>query len=156
MDIRSEQLEKKTGIGRAAARKIFETVPEDGAVILFVDERNTFLVSDSEVFERLKVEKEFLNWICAKIDDGQEPIITQQNNCSIIASELAKDDQSYGKLLLFLPLQTPESMLKNTELAELMINQCSQIASLVEENFELEKLNFRLLSAYRSPEYVKN
>ena len=69
------------------ARQIFEILPEQGPIMVIMDRDGNIWPSDSEEFAKLNISEPFLKELCAKIDDGAEPIITQANDCSVIDTQ---------------------------------------------------------------------
>ena len=116
------------------ARQIFETIPENGPLILIIDRNGSSWPSDSEEFSKLNISESFLKELCMKIDDGVEPVITQSNNCCIIAAKLATDNNNCGYIIMALPQCNEESTFKNIHLIEMLLNQFSLIAKLIEKN----------------------
>lgn len=127
------------------ARHIFDMLSDSGPVVVIIDKNNHCWPSDSKSFSKLKLSETFLRDLCEKIDDGQEPIISQADNCSLIASELSTDKTNCGYIILALPKHNPEEMLANIDLLELVLNQFGLIAKLIEKNnllYELQMKNF--------------
>ncbi len=116
------------------ARQVFEVLPERGPLILIRDRRGNSWPSDSEEFTKLNISEPFLKELCAKIDDGVEPIVTQSDDCSIIGSELATERGCCGYVIIALSNYSPESTLVNIDLIEVLLNQFSLIAKLIEKN----------------------
>ena len=125
------------------ARQIFETLPEEGPVIIIMDNRTNCWPSNSERFSKLNISEMFIKEICSKIDDGAEPFVTQQNDCSIIAAQLATERTNCGYAIIILPQYNPESALINIDLIEILLNQISLIARLIEKNNLLYELQMK-------------
>jgi hypothetical protein len=130
------------------ARQIFEIIPENGPVILIIDRNGGSWPSDSEEFIKLNISESFLKELCMKIDDGVEPVITQTNNCSIIAAQLATDNNNCGYIIMALPEYNEESTSKNIHLIEMLLNQFNLIAKLIEKNNQLYEFQIRNYSGY--------
>ncbi len=129
------------------ARQLFEVLPERGPVVLIMDRRGNSWPSDSEAFAKLDIGEHFLRELCAKIDDGAEPVVTQSNDCSIIAAELATERGSCGYVIIALANYSPESTLINIDLIEMLLNQFSLIAKLIEKNnllYEVQMKQYRV------------
>jgi hypothetical protein len=116
------------------ARQIFEVLPEQGPIMVIMDRDGNIWPSDSEEFAKLNISESFLKELCAKIDDGAEPIITQANDCSVIATQLATEQNNCGYVIIALPQYSPESTLINIDLIEMLLNQVGLIAKLIEKN----------------------
>jgi len=119
------------------ARQVFEVLPERGPLVLIMDKRGNSWPSDSHEFTKLNISEAFLKELCAKIDDGAEPVVTQAEDCSIIATELATERHDCGYVIVALPNYSPESTLANIDLIEMLLGQFSLIARLIEKNNRL-------------------
>jgi hypothetical protein len=116
------------------ARRIFDILPEDGPLIIIVGKKGDHWPSSSSAFTNLGVSDGFIKELCQKVDDGVEPIITQVNDSSIIATELATEKTNCGYVILALPHYSPESTLANITLIEILLSQVGLIAHLIEQN----------------------
>jgi hypothetical protein len=129
------------------ARQVFEILPERGPLVLIMDRRGNSWPSDSEEFAKLNISEPFLKELCAKIDDGAEPVVTQSDDSSVIAAELATDRGNCGYVIVALANYSPESTLINIGLIEMLLNQFSLIARLIEKNnllYEVQMKQYRL------------
>lgn len=138
------------------ARQVFDVLPEQGPVILIVDKDGHFWPSDSEKFSQLNISESFLQEIRTKIDDGAEPVVTHIDECSIIAAQLATERTNCGYVIIALPQYSPESTLINIDLIEMLLNQMSLIAKLVEKNNLLYELQMRQFSIYGEKSIASN
>jgi len=141
---------RKDSIGELTeqiARQIFEVLSstghlsvERGPVIVIMDSEGNNWPSDPEEFARLNISESFLKEVCAKIDDGAEPVVTEVNpprrvnDCSVIAAQLATEHSNCGYVIIALPQYSPESTLVNIDLIEMLLNQIGLIAKLIEKN----------------------
>jgi len=130
------------------ARQIFDTLPDRNTIMVIMDKEKHCWPSDSEKFTKMDVSELFLREICDKIDDGDEPVITQTNNCSIIAAQLATEQTNCGYVIIALPQSNPESTLVNIDLIEILLNQINLIAKLIEKNNLLYELQTKQFSKY--------
>lgn len=137
-------------LNEQVARQVFEVLPEHGPLVLIMDRRGNSWPSSSEEFARLNVSELFLKELCAKIDDGDEPVVTQIEDCSIVATELATERNDCGYVIVALPNYTPESTLANIDLIETLLGQFSLIARLIEKNnhlYESQVKHYRTCAA---------
>ena len=128
------------------ARQIFEVLPEQGPIMMIMDRGGNSWPSDSERFTKLNISESFLKELCVKIDDGVEPVVTQAEDCSIIAAQLATERSNCGYVFIALPQYSPESTLINITLIETLLNQFNLIAKLLEKNnrlYEVQMQNSR-------------
>ena len=147
MDIYESLLSPGFMINEQFARQIFEVLPEQGPIITLIDRNGNIWPSNSEEFTKLGISESFLQELCAKIDDGAEPVITSFNDCSIIAVQLATEHNNCGYVIIALPQYSPESTMINIDLIEILLNQFSLIAKLIEKNnllYEVQMKHYRI------------
>jgi hypothetical protein len=116
------------------ARQVFDILPEDGPVMIIISRKGNCWPSDAEGFAKLGITDGFIKELCAKVDDGNEPIITQVNDFSIVATALATERTDCGYIIIALPHYSPESTLANITLIEILLSQVGLIAHLIEKN----------------------
>jgi hypothetical protein len=146
MDIYGSLLSSSFALNEQIARQLFEVLPEQGPVVLIMDRNGNMWPSDSEEFTRLNISESHLKDLREKIDDGVEPVISQTNDCSIIAAQLATERSNCGYVIVALPQYSPESTLANITLIETLLNQFNLIAKLLEKNnrlYEIQMQNYR-------------
>ena len=127
-------------LNEQVARQIFETLSEKDPIVIIMDKDGNSWPSDSQRFSELNINDSFLKQLCAKIDDGAEPVVTQVDDFSIVAAQLSTEQTNCGYVLIALPRYTPESTLVNIDLIEILLNQISLIAKLIEKNNQLYEL----------------
>ena len=131
------------------ARQVFEFLPEQGMILLITDKNGHSWPSDSDEYAKLNISEQFLKELCAKIDDGVEPVVTQIDDCSIVAAQLATERSNYGYVIIALPLNGQEPTLININLLEMLLGQLSLIAKLIEKNnllYEVQMKHYRMCS----------
>ena len=138
------------------ARQIFDILPEQGLIMVIIDRDGNCWPSNSENFSTLNISESFLKELCAKIDDGAEPVVTQADGFSIIATQLATEQTNCGYAIIALPQYSPESTLINIDLIEILLNQTGLIAKLIEKNNLLHELQMKQLSLYGQCETASN
>jgi len=138
------------------ARQIFDILPDGGPVMMIMDGEGNCWPSDSEKFSTLNISESLLREVCAKVDDGDEPVVTQLNDCSIVAAQLATERTKCGYVIIALPQYSPESILINIDLIEILLNQIGLIARLIEKNNLLYELQTKQFSIYDRSEISSN
>jgi hypothetical protein len=133
MDILGSAYSPSCVLNEQIARQVFDILPEDGPVMIIVSKQGNYWPSDAEGFAKLGITDGFLKDLCAKVDDGDEPVITQVHDFSIVATALATDRTDSGYVILALPNYSPESTLANITLIEIMLSQVGLIAHLIEK-----------------------
>jgi hypothetical protein len=148
MDMYESLYSASSALNEQIARQLFEILPEQGPVVVIVDREGHLWPSDSERFSQLNVSESLLKEVCAKIDDGAEPVVTQVGDCSVVAAELATDHTKCGYVVIVLQQYGPESTLANIDLVEMLLNQVNLVAKLIEKNSRLYELQMRQWSMY--------
>ena len=138
------------------ARRIFDILPERGPIMVIMDTEGNLWPSNPEEFGKLNIGTPFLRELCAKIDDGAEPVITQVSDASITVAQLATEQSNCGYVIIVLPQYSPESTLINIDLIEALLNQTVLIAELIEKNNLLHELQTKLYSVYGKSEAPSN
>ena len=156
MDMYESMFSPGSLLNEQVARQIFDILPDGGPVMVIMDSERNCWPSDSEKFSMLDIKEPFLAELCAKIDDGVEPVITQTSECSIVATQLATDRTNCGYVIVALPQYSPESTLVNIDLIEILLSQISLIARLIEKNNLLYELQMKNYSEYGRSELASN
>jgi len=138
------------------ARQIFDLLPECGPIMVIMDREGNLWPSKPEEFGKLNINEPFLKELCAKVDDGAEPVITQVSEASITAAQLATERSNCGYVIIVLPQYNPESTLINIDLIETLLHQTVLIADLIEKNNLLNELQTKLYSVYGKSEAPSN
>ena len=153
MDMYDSLFPPQCVLNEQIARQVFGILTEGGPVMVIMDRDGNCWPSDSERFCKLNISELFLKEVCGKIDDGAEPVVTQENDCSIIAAQLATDRTNCGYVIIALPQYSPESTLINIDLIEVLLNQIGLIAKLIEKNnllYELQTKHQSTLTNYNT------
>jgi hypothetical protein len=148
MDMYESLYSSSCALNEQIARQLFEVLPEQGPVVVIVDREGHLWPSDTERFSQLNVGESLLKKVCANIDDGAEPVVTQVGDSSVVAAELATDHTKCGYVVVVLQQYGPESTLANIDLVEMVLSQINLIAKLIEKNSRLYELQMRQWSVY--------
>ena len=138
------------------ARQLFEILPEQGPLMVIIDQLGHCWPSNSEEFSALNISKSYLKELTDKIDDGAEPVITQFNDSSIVANQLATPKTNCGYIIFIFSQKTPETAMVNIDLIEILINQTNLVAKLIEQNNQLCELNAKQYAIHSSNESAFN
>lgn len=121
-------------------RQLFQILPEQGPVMIIMDREGNCWPSDSDAFSKLDINEAFLREVCSKIDDGDEPVVTGVNQCSVIATQIATERTNCGYVVIALPKHSPEFAMVNVDLIETLLNLVGLLATLIEKNNLLYEL----------------
>jgi hypothetical protein len=148
MDTDESHFSRSSVLNEQIAREIFDVLPDDGPVVIIIGREGNRWFSDSTKFSNLDISESFLKEVCAKIDDGAEPVITQMNDIGVVASQLAMEETHCGYVVMALPKYNIESTMINFGLIEMLLNQIGLIAKLMEKNEQVGELKMKQLSMY--------
>jgi len=157
MDVVDWQVSPNCALNEQIAKEIFGILSsERGPIMVVMDRYGHRQVSDPEKFSRLSILDSFWSELCARIDDGAEPVITQTDGCGIAAAELVTEQTKFGYVIIILPQYNSESTPMNIDLIETVLNQAGLIAGLIENNHHLCELQMKLFSSYAQSETSSN
>ncbi|MBN1392322.1 MAG: hypothetical protein JW947_05905 [Sedimentisphaerales bacterium] len=156
MDIEDLLFSANCALNEQIAKQLFDVLPERGPIMVIMDNEGHRWVSDPEKFSKLSTREAFWSKLCAKIDDGDEPVITQVDDSSIIGEQLTAENTKCGYLVMVLPQYNPESTLVNIGLIETILNQAGLIAKLVESHNVLREFQMKQLSSYTQSKSSSN
>ncbi len=139
-------------LNEQVARQVFELLPDDGPLMVIAGPKGNYWPSDSEAFEKLNISDDFLKQLCAKVDDGTEPLITQTEDFGIVATQLSTENTNCGYLIIAIPNYSPESTLANIALIEILLSLVGLVARLIEMQKLLYERQMRQLGALNIPE----
>ena len=134
MDMFGSSYSHSCVLNEQIARQIFDLLPENGAMMVIISKEGNCWPSNDEVFTKLGITYGYIKELCAKIDDGEEPIITNVNDFSLVATALATERSDCGYILIVLPHYSPESTMANIGLIKILLSQVGLIAHLIEQN----------------------
>ena len=150
MDMYDSLFSQSGMLNEQLARHLFDIIGDFSPVIVIMDKEGNRWQSNSEQFHALNISESFLTELCAKIDDGAEPVVTQLGDCSLIAAQLSTDRTNCGYVILALPKQDPELTLANIDLVEIILAQTNLIAKLIEKNNHLYEIQTKMHSRLSS------
>jgi hypothetical protein len=156
MDMYDSLFSPSCVLNEQIARQMFEILSDGGPVMAIVDRDGHYWPSDSEGFSQLNISESYMKELQAKIDDGSEPIVTQVDDCSIIAAQLATERTNCGYVIIALPQYSPESTLININLIEMSLSLIGLIAELIEKNNLLYELQMKQFNLYGQSEADSN
>jgi len=138
------------------ARQVFEILPEGKPLVVIMDTEGNSWPSNSHDLAKLNISESFFKRICAKIDDGAEPVVAQTDDCTVVGAQLATDRSNCGYVIIALPQYTPESTLASIDLIEMLLNQFGLIAKLIEKNNLLYEVQMKHYHVCAQSEIASN
>ncbi len=138
------------------ARQVFDIMPENGPLMMIMDTEGNSWPSNSHDLAKLNISESFFKRLCAKIDDGAEPVVAQTDDCTVVGAQLATDRSNCGYVIIALPQYTPESTLASIDLIEMLLNQFGLIAKLIEKNNLLYEVQMKHYHVCAQSEIASN
>jgi hypothetical protein len=111
---------------------IFSALPEDGPALVIIDRHGHRYTSEPDAMAVRNITDEAIKDLCARIDDGFEPIITKSGETTLVGTHLATDRCNYGYALLLMRNYCPVSAMANIALIETILAQMNLVARLTE------------------------
>jgi hypothetical protein len=119
------------------AELIFNKFADTDIALAILGRDGSFIANKPEVFGKVFPAHRLLAELCAKIDDGCEPLISQVDGHFVAASDISTDSGSIGYAVMLLPNDRPEKSIEYHDFIEIILEQFSLIAGLVELNQQL-------------------
>jgi hypothetical protein len=120
------------------AQAVFNSFANTDIVVAILNHNGSYVSNKLDVFEQVFAERNLLDELCSRVDDGQEPLISQIDGFIVAASCLSSGLENVGYSVMLLPAcsfgNTPESV----DFIEIMLEQFSLIAGLIEQNQQLK------------------
>jgi len=123
------------------AHTVFDSFANTDIVLAILNHNGSYVANKLDVFEQVFSERTLLDELCRRVDDGQEPLISQIDDFLIAASGLSNGFKNIGYAIMLLPAGSTNSpqadSIKSIDFIEIILEQFSQIAGLIEQNQQL-------------------
>ncbi len=126
-------------LNEQTARQIFDSLPEEGVIVVIMDRDGTRWISDSEAFARLGLDDASLAEFRARVDDGVEPVVARLGDASITMTQLSTDHTNCGHVMVALPRSPGKTGASDVNLLEAYMGQIALVARLTEKSRQLIK-----------------
>ena len=112
------------------SKRIFDIIPDQGLDVAFLDRQGNIHTSEQSCLGEFFSDQDHINHLITRIKDGEDPVISQFGDESIIASELSAGNSSCGYVFLSLPGANGNSTETHMNLIEFILSQLNLIADL--------------------------
>jgi len=139
------------------AQTVFDSFDNTDIVLAILNHNGTYVANKLDIFEQVFSDSRLLDELCRRVDDGQEPLISQVDGFLVAASGLSNGLKNIGYAIMLLPADstsspqadsfksvdsTPSAQLRTGLLTagdfiEIILEQFSTIAGLIEANRQL-------------------
>lgn len=121
-------------------RHLLDLAGPDGPVLVVVGPNRRIQTSHPGRVGFLLGENERLvGDLCARLDDGEDPLVVKVKGGCVAACQLAAERVHCGYLLIYLEGYTLETVGANMRLVELIVAQAGLVCELVEKNNQLHQ-----------------
>lgn len=136
------------------ARMMFDSIDNTDIVLAILGRNGSCMSSRPEVFAKVFADQKLLEDLCSKIDDGAEPVISKVDDCLVVASSLCAGVKNLGYAVMLLPGYSPEKSFEYLDFIEIIMDQFSLLAGVVEQNRQLAESDKALESGNVSGVFV--
>ncbi|MFA6176304.1 MAG: hypothetical protein WC765_06975 [Phycisphaerae bacterium] len=123
------------------AQMMFDNIGSSDIVLAVLGRDGSCTSSRPEVFAKVFANQGLLRDLCSKIDDGCEHLISRIDDCLIIGSSLLSGVNPIGYVIMLLPGYSPEKSFEYLDFIEIIMEQFSLLAGVVEQNQHLAGLS---------------
>jgi hypothetical protein len=123
------------------AQMMFANIGCSDIVLAVLGRDGSCTSSKPEVFAKVFANQGLIRDLCSKIDDGCEHLISRIDDCLIIGSSLSSGANSIGYVIMLLPGYSPEKSFEYLDFIEIIMEQFSLLAGVVEQNRHLAGLS---------------
>ena len=121
------------------ASMVFDSFEGTDFIVAILGRTGSYVASKLDVFESVFADQRILDELCRRIDDGHEPLITHIDSYLLAASALTSGFDNIGYVVILLPVDTSEKSIDCLDFLEIILNQCSLLAGLVDQNQQLSQ-----------------
>ncbi len=143
MDIFNSFNSSSFSLNEQLARHIFEYFSDSEKLVVIMDRNGNCWPSDSERFNEIHLDKNLLNDVFSRIDDGEEPLIVNLSGFTAMATQLTTEKTNCGYIFLVLPQDENPKEQFDFELMEILLNQLNLVARLIEKNSLLHDIQLK-------------
>lgn len=134
-------------------RQLFKLVGPEGPALVVLDAERRFQTSHPGRVGWLLGDNERLaEQMCARLDDGEDPLVIQVKGGCAAACQLATERVHCGYLIVFFEGYDAETLSANMTMVELILAQAQLICELLDKNNQLH--HHKLLDLSRSSEVL--
>jgi hypothetical protein len=117
------------------AQSVFDSFADTDIVLGILNHNGSYVSNKLDIFERVFADQRLLDELCKRVNDGQEPLFSQINEYFIAASGLSSGIEGIGYAVLLLPVES----FRSVDFVEVILEQFSTIAGLIEQNQQLKE-----------------
>lgn len=132
------------------AREVFTLAPSYGLFLVIADNDHNYWCSDESQYAHFFGDDTQIQHLCERIDDGHDPVVSQVDDCGVVATQLTAGQKNCGYLIAVLTDCTPESTLAIIHIIEFLLAQIDLIGKLIDKNNQLHHTQLKRLTGPNS------
>jgi hypothetical protein len=119
------------------AQAVFDGFDNTDIVVAILNRSGSYVSNRLDIFERVFAEQRLLDELCRRVDDGQEPLISQIDGYLVAACGLSSGFDGIGYAIMLLPGDSFGKSFEHLDFIEIILEQFSLVAGLIEQNQQL-------------------
>lgn len=123
------------------AQMMFDNIGCSDIVLAVLGRDGSCTSNKPELFAKVFSNQGLIRDLCGKIDDGCEHLISRIDDCLIIGSSLSSGANPLGYVIMLLPGYSPEKSFEYLDFIEIIMEQFSLLAGVIEQNRHLAGLS---------------
>ncbi|MFA6186740.1 MAG: hypothetical protein WC770_05955 [Phycisphaerae bacterium] len=123
------------------AQMMFDNIGGSDIILAVLGRDGSCTSNRPDVFAKVFENQGLLRDLCSKIDDGCEHLISRINDCLIVGSSLSSGTTPLGHVIMLLPGYSPEKSFEYLDFIEIIMEQFSLLAGVIEQNQHLAGLS---------------
>ncbi len=116
------------------AHAVFDSFASTDIVLAILNHNGSYVANKLDVFEEVFSDQRLLDELCRRVNDGQEPVISQIDGFFVAAAGLSNGFEQVGYAIILLPAES----FGHIDFIEIILEQFSTIAGLIEQNQQLK------------------
>ena len=111
-------------------QSLYDVLPEDGASLLLLSREGVIRTGVPDVhFSLHHLSDDTWSDIVSRLDDGDDPVITGNSDCTLVASELPRVLGDWCYAVVVLPQRSVDHALQNFDLIQMILGQIGLICA---------------------------
>ena len=143
MDTYGLDISSSSMVNQQVAGEVFGTLPEEAPLIVILDGQGNYWPSDAERYSVVFCDSYKLDKILARIDDGDDPVISDIGGCPVVASQLVTSCRHCGYVVLAMEGYTSKRIVENQDMLEMSLSLINVIGNFVEKYNRIQEFQMK-------------
>jgi len=146
MDMYESLFSAESVLNEQIARHVFESIGQEGPLMIIVDRDGHTWPSNSEHFSEFHLSVDLLSSFCSRIDDGGDPIDIAIDGNRVVGCQLSTESVNCGYLFMIIDKQMSKQDNLLVSLMEMLFNMTRLVANLIERNNRMYEQQIRQIN----------